>query len=237
MDFDVIVVGSGPAGVSVAFPLVQKGLRVLLMDGGNQAVEKPVEGNFIAERMRNAEQWKWMVGEDFHALRMRDTVSPKLRVPWQAFTFDDFSQANRIEADDFIAIGSLAKGGLSNAWGCGVAQLTAAELNDFPCSASAMATSYKRVSKRAGISGQSDDDLSEYFGQDQVLQPAIELDELHRHLAQNYARRRDKLQDSGFLLGRSRVAALSSGHSGRKGCNLCSNCLWGCARGSLYSSV
>ena len=32
--FDVIVVGSGPAGVSAAFPLVESGLRVLMVDGG-----------------------------------------------------------------------------------------------------------------------------------------------------------------------------------------------------------
>ena len=32
--FDVIVVGSGPAGVSAAYPLIKAGLKVAIIDGG-----------------------------------------------------------------------------------------------------------------------------------------------------------------------------------------------------------
>ena len=40
-DFDVIIVGSGPAGVSAAFPLVESGLNVLMVDGGHHATLAP----------------------------------------------------------------------------------------------------------------------------------------------------------------------------------------------------
>jgi flavin-dependent dehydrogenase len=36
VDFDVIIVGSGPAGVSAAYPLVQSGIKVLMVDGGER---------------------------------------------------------------------------------------------------------------------------------------------------------------------------------------------------------
>ena len=36
VDFDVIIVGSGPAGVSATFPLVESGVKVLMVDGGKQ---------------------------------------------------------------------------------------------------------------------------------------------------------------------------------------------------------
>ena len=80
-DFDVIIVGSGPAGVSAAFPLLEAGWRVLMVDGGQKPGIEPPEADFLSARANEVEQWKWMVGEDFHALKMRDAVSPKLRAP------------------------------------------------------------------------------------------------------------------------------------------------------------
>jgi choline dehydrogenase-like flavoprotein len=236
-DFDVIVVGSGPAGVSAAFPLVEAGLRVLMVDGGKQVVVRPPEEGFLSARAHDAEQWKWMVGKDFYALSKRDAVSPKLRVPSQAYVFDDFARDNRINGEGFIAIGSLAKGGLSNAWGCGVAQLSADELAELPFSASEMRASYARVSQRIGISGENNDDMASYFGQDEFLQSPIPMDEPHARLLHQYERRRAKLHTFGFKLGRSRLAVLSADISDRKACNLSGNCLFGCSRGSMYSAV
>jgi choline dehydrogenase-like flavoprotein len=236
-DFDVIVVGSGPAGVSATFPLVEAGLRVLMVDGGKQASVRPPEEDFRSARAHDAEQWKWLVGKNFHALKLRDAVSPKFRVPSQAYAFDGFSGVNQIVGKEFIAVGSLAKGGLSNAWGCGVAQLSESELAELPCTASEMRASYAKVSQRIGISGRVDDDMAEYFGLDQFVQSPIAMDELHTRLIQRYAKQRIKLHSLGFKLGRSRVAALSADISDRRACNLSANCLWGCSRGSLYSAV
>lgn len=236
-DFDVIVVGSGPAGVSVTFPLVEAGLRVLMVDGGKQPEVSPPEDGFLSARMNDKEQWKWMVGEDFHALKMRDAVSPKLRVPTQAYAFDGFSRSNHIEGKEFIAVGSLAKGGLSNAWGCGVARLSVDELALLPFPGSKMLESYAKVSRRIGISGRSDDDMADYFGLDEFAQPPIPLDVFHKTLFHRYSKQRASLHSQGFKLGRSRVAALSVDTSDRQACNLSGNCLWGCSRRSLYSAV
>lgn len=236
-DFDVIVIGSGPAGVSAAFPLVEAGLRVLMVDGGKLAVVRPPTEGFLSARAQDVEQWKWMVGKDFHALTKRDAVSPKLRVPSQSYVFDDFARGNRINGEGFITIGSLAKGGLSNAWGCGVAQLSSNELAELPFSASEMRASYARVSQRIGISGLNDDDMADYFGSDEFLQAPIPMDELHTRLLHLYEKRRVKLHAHGFKLGRSRLAVLSADTSDRRACNLSGNCLYGCSRGALYSAV
>lgn len=236
-NFDVIVVGSGPSGVSAAYPLVEGGLRVLMVDGGMQPSLLPPTVDFLSTRAHDAEQWKWMVGKNFHALGMRDAVSPKLRAPSMAYVFDGFSCDNRIDEDGFIAIGSLAKGGLSNAWGCGVAQLSEDQLADLPFPVAEMRASYARVSRRIGISGSNDDDMADYFGRDEFLQSPIPMDKPHTHLLHQYEKRRVKLHAHGFKLGRSRLAVLSTGISDRKACNLSSNCLFGCSRGSLYSAV
>ena len=139
--FDVIIVGSGPAGVSAAFPLVKAGLKVLMVDGGQKGSISPPSKPFLTERAESENQWKWMVGEDFHALKKLDAVSPKLRVPTHAYVFEDFIAKNRIQTDNFVAVGSLATGGLSNAWGCGVARLSASELAECPFPASEIESS------------------------------------------------------------------------------------------------
>ena len=131
-DFDVIVVGSGPAGVSAAFPLVEAGLKVLLVDGGREMQIMPPSRPYLVNRAEDENQWEWMVGRNYHSLRNINAVSPKLRVPTLSYVFEGFEAANRIDANDFIAVGSLAPGGMSSAWGCGVARLSPEELKDFP---------------------------------------------------------------------------------------------------------
>lgn len=236
-DFDIIVVGSGPAGVSAAFPLVEAGLRVLMVDGGKQPGVLPPEADFLAARTNDTEQWKWMVGEDFHALKNLGAVSPKLRVPSHAYVFDGFERSNKIEGKDFITVGSLATGGLSNTWGCGVARFSTAEIAAFPFPASELDHSYSKISRRIGISGKANDDLSGYFGLDDYSQPPIPMDVLHSRLSMQYSKHRKKLNAQGFKLGRSRVAALSEDVAGRRACERSGNCLWGCRRHSLYSSI
>lgn len=236
-DFDVIIVGSGPAGVSAAFPLVKSGLRVLMMDGGQEAAIAHPTQPFLTSRAKDIDQWRWMVGEDFYALQMREAVSPKLRVPTHDYVFDNFLVANKIAAQNFVAVGSLATGGLSNAWGCGVARLSEAELSEFPCHASDMDSPYETVARRMGISGCNNDDMKDYFGLDAWSQQPIKMDTLHEYLYARYTNRRAKFVPLGFRLGRSRVAALSEDHAGRLACNNSGNCLWGCHRRSLYSAA
>jgi hypothetical protein len=237
VDFDVIIVGSGPAGISAAFPLVESGLNVLMVDGGKQSIVPLLKNDYLSTRTYDSEQWKWMVGEDFHALKMRDAISPKLRVPSQAYSFAEFNTQNNINSTSFISVGSLATGGLSNSWGCGVAKYSAAEIKQFPFPKSDLELSYANVSLRIGISGKANDDMSEYFGLDDYAQPPINMDISHTYLSQNYLKHKKKLNTQGFKMGLSRVAALSKDTANRKACNLSGNCLWGCNRKSLYSSA
>lgn len=235
-EFDVVIVGSGPAGVSAAFPLVESGLSVLLVDGGRQATLSPPSQAFLESRKEDADQWKWMIGKNFHALQNQDAVSPKLRVPVHGYVFEDFASVNRIDPQSFVAVGSLAPGGLSNAWGCGVSRLSKAEMPSYPFSDADIEDSYRAVAQRIGVSGGQADELSEYFGLDEYSQPPIRMDALHTDLYDRYKKRRLALGKNGFRLGRSRVAVLSRDLNGRKACDLLENCLWGCHRRAMYSA-
>ncbi|MBT9159942.1 MAG: hypothetical protein DDT27_00523 [Dehalococcoidia bacterium] len=239
VDFDVIIVGSGPAGVSAAFPLVDAGLRVLMVDGGHGARLVPPTGQYLNVRNQDIGNYDWMIGQNFHALSQADAVSPKLRVPTHAAVFEGFVSANRIVADNFVAVGSLAPGGLSNAWGCGVARMTDKELASFPLKPSEMYTSYAAVAKRIGVSGGYCDDLSDFFGLDEWSHGTVPIDNLQNSMLMRYTRSRSALMQSGFQLGRARVAVLTTPQTqtDRQACNLCGTCLWGCERRALYSAT
>ena len=208
-----------------------------MVDGGKQPGLLPLEVDFLSARTNDAAQWKWILGDDFYALKMRDAVSPKLRVPSHAYAFEGFEVGNQVQGKDFVTVGSLASGGLSNIWGCGVARFSASDMTAFPFPASDLEASYAKISKRIGISGKVEDDLSEYFGLDEYSQPPISMDALHESLYKRYSNQRSKLNSQGFKLGRSRVAVLSEDVSGRQGCKLSGNCLWGCWRHSMYSAT
>jgi hypothetical protein len=151
--------------------------------------------------------------------------------------FEQFTEVNRITGEDFITVGSLATGGLSNAWGCGVARFSSAELLSFPFLASEIENSYADVARRIGVSGGIGDDLSDFYGLDEWSQPPIALDKLHEYFLARYNQSKDKLVRRGFKMGRTRLAVLNEDHNERKACNRSGNCLWGCHRRALYSAV
>lgn len=122
---------------------------------------------------------------------MQEAVSPKLRVPSLGYVFEDFEFENRVVGKDFVTIGSLATGGLSNAWGCGVARFSNDDLAQFPFRESQLLASYETVSRRIGISGREMDDLSDYFGLDAWSQPPVPLDTLHAYMLEHYRKYRN----------------------------------------------
>ncbi len=235
-DFDVIVVGSGPAGVSTAFPLVEAGLKVLLVDGGKATTLLPPSKPYLISRAEDENQWEWMVGRNYHSLRNVNAVSPKLRVPTHAHVFEGFDAANKIDARGFVAVGSMAQGGLSNAWGGGVARLSIQELADYPFSSSEIDPSYATVTRRIGVSGALNDDLTDYFGLDDWADPPIRMDTLHSRILNGYIKHKSEVSALGMRLGRSRVAALGQDRGERKACDISGNCLWGCHRRALYTA-
>lgn len=228
----VTVVGAGPAGTSAALALRERGIPVTVLDAGTARVTPPPVGDLLGLRLRDTTQWQWQLGRHGEALAATDQASPKLRVPGLRAIFEGFAQVNRIRSDDFQVIGALAAGGLSNAWGCGVARFHEDELGALAFDQAAMDASIERVARRMGLSGRSDDSLSDYFGLDAFCGPALAMDSAHRALWE----RRDRLGDK-IRMGRARVAVLGESREDRLGCDLSGMCLWGCVRRATWSAA
>ncbi len=234
MSFDAIIIGSGPASISAVVPLLNSGKRVLMLDWGNTQDLQPPRKSHYKLRGSDSKQHRWMIGREYYTLKNIASVSPKLRVPTLNYVFEGFDEYFNTETSNFFVTGSLAKGGLSNAWGAGVAALSPNHLiKEYGSNYREMLLSYSNVAARMGISGKNEDRLSSYFGVDKWAREGTELDELPRYMLDNC---KESNPNSDVYFGRSRVAVLTEDANGRKKCEKLGNCLWGCTNKSIYSS-
>lgn len=95
--FDVVIVGSGPAGVAAAYPLVEAGLRVAIIDGGLDSKKQDRK-----------------LG-DFSCINLSEVSNAYELFKENSYVFNKTYQLLKIKSKIEI-IQSLAKGGLSEVW-------------------------------------------------------------------------------------------------------------------------
>jgi len=218
---DVVVIGSGPAGVSAALPLVEAGRRVIMVDGGSDRAAPP------------GAAWQRTLGPHLEALRPDDGLSPKLRTPEARRLLGAFERRAGIEQDDFFAAGAIGRGGLSRIWGGFVSELDDDDLEGWPITAFDLRPSYEAVVSRIGVSGSDEDDMAAFYGGSGALQAPPPLGPTAAVILRRYTKARP---DPDFALGHARNALLTENRWQRQACDLGLGCLWGCARGAIYDA-
>lgn len=235
---DVVIIGSGPAGVSAAWPLVEAGLKVLMLDQGRGPdVPRRIDGplSHILWQQDDS-QWRELLGEAMTGLGGARHTTPKMKVPQFGYVQRGFEEAYGLSADGVRLTGSLALGGLSNMWGAGSFCYVGADFTDYPVAAEALGPSYRAVAERVGISGVHDDDLAAFLGE-VPLQPPLPLHENAASLLARYGSRRTAIESFGLTLGRTRNAVLTIDRPDRSACALDKMCLWGCRQNAIYSAT
>lgn len=234
----VIVVGSGPAGVSAAFPLVERGIRVLMLDAGEDTSAAPAidPNQSLRQVRRRADQWKLIIGDSYHKPSPEGST-PKLHLPNHRRTVAGYNERYDLVAKNFVAVGALASGGLSNIWSAGVPMFDDNDLADFPITLADLLPSYSRVSKRIGIAGSNDDDLAEFHGIDDSLLSPVRPSGNIATLYERYAASPRFAKAHGLTMGHTRVAVLTEALGERQACIYCGRCLWGCDQRAIYSAT
>jgi choline dehydrogenase-like flavoprotein len=216
-----VVIGSGPAGVSAALPLVEAGRRVVMLDGGSDRAAP------------TGTPWHRMLGAHLEALKPDDGLSPKLRTPEARRLLGAFRWHEPIEEEDFLAIGALSRGGLSRIWGAFICELQDDDLQGWPLTAYDLRPSYDAVVSRMGVSGSHDDDMAAFYGHSDALQVPPPLGPTAATLFKRYSA---APPDPDFALGRARNALITENRWQRQSCDLRLGCLWGCERGAIYDA-
>lgn len=130
MTYDVVVVGSGPAGVHATYPLIEAGLRVAMVDGGldSKKQDNTISSSNTSTTRSNAldilMKGSFAFGKTYELLRVRSNID---------------------------IIQTLAKGGLSEFWHGICDFLTPEELNEIGLPPDEIQKEYPIISDRVNL--------------------------------------------------------------------------------------
>ena len=235
LDARVFVIGSGPAAVSCAYALVERGYAVTVLDAG---IELEPERAQAVQRLQRIGHSAW----DDESLRfIREGANatangiPIKRVYGSDFPYRDVAKHMPLRAERVTPFASLAKGGLSNVWGAAVVPYRPADIADWPISAAQLAPYYDAIFRFMPLAA-IEDDLAELFPLHttafQSFTPSRQASRLLTHMG----RHRDRLRSRGIRFGRSRLAVRVQPLNGAPGCVYCGLCMYGCPHDLIYTS-
>ncbi|MBT0812766.1 GMC family oxidoreductase [Litoribacter ruber] len=234
-EYDAIVVGSGISGGWAAKELTEKGLKVLMLERGQNvehvkdyktATQAPWETNYRGRRSIE------MI--ENHPVLRRDYVLNELNVDWWA----QESESPYVEKKPFNWFRGYQVGGRSLLWGRQSYRLGDIDFEanakegiavDWPIRYKDLAPWYSHVEKFAGISGSRDglDILP-----DGEFQPAMEMNCVEKDVAE-----RVKNHFNGKrLITMGRVANITQPLEGRTNCQYRNKCWLGCPFGGYFST-
>lgn len=215
MRYDVIIVGSGAAGVTAACPLVEAGLTVLMLDVGTTAPQTiPIPDlPFARLRREDSNQHRYFLGDNFEGIPVGPLTSgPQLTPPRQYLTDEAFLSPTY--SPDLTPLVTLAQGGMASAWGAGSYSYNDEDLRGFPISTVDLKPHFEAVAKRIGVSAEMDD-LVHFDGTLDSVLPPLHIDQNAQSVLDAYTRRKKKLNAKGLYMGKTRLAALSVPYRGR----------------------
>lgn len=133
--FDVVVVGSGPAGIHAAYPLIQAGIKVAIIDGGLDGKKQDKElSEFPKAKLTK-------VGHYYDLMEKHSYVFNK--------TYQELKLQSNIEI-----IQTLAKGGLSEIWNGICDYFSAEEMEATGLPVDEIQVEYKEIIRRIKLQTQ-----------------------------------------------------------------------------------
>lgn len=218
-----IIIGSGPSGISAARALLDRGIKVTMLDGG-----KTLEAH-LANRQGELASG---TPADWTPEQISSFQNPQFSTPaGQARRYgSDFAME---PGDATLAQGtpefglrsSRAAGGLSNLWGSAVLPYQGADIANWPVGIDELQPHYSAVAEFMPVAAKNDglDALFPAFpiAKDTSLKPGVQASEILNRLGH--------AKSDGIQHGQARNAVSTA-------CIGCGMCLHGCPWGHIYST-
>ena len=225
-----VVIGSGPAGWASTQGLLQRGVRVTVLDVGH-GLEASLVNRLagLRELASGPNSLSW-TSEDIANLTSSDRptrLAGKLYfgsdVPYR---YVDGMGAISSTTDSVLPV-SGSRGGLSNVWGAGALTLSRSDLSTWPVNPDDMIRAYASLSKLTPLLARADNLDVRY---PLVTAPTASPPTSARFL--RVLDHADGVRQHGVLLGTARLLAQPLG----AGCTGCGRCLTGCPFGAIFDS-
>ncbi|MCA8880218.1 MAG: GMC family oxidoreductase [Rhodobacteraceae bacterium] len=221
------VIGSGPAGISVARALLDAGRKVVLVDDGKRA-----EPEALARRdtMAASDPATWTRAARAAYMAPQFAAPPgQVRRYGSDFAMELADATFASAPPDFALRASRAAGGLSNLWGAAVLPYAQSDMAGWPIGEADLAPHYRAVATFVPIAGRTDD-LAGLF-------PALSIDDCTsiepspqaRTFLARLGAAKPGLNRLGIRAGAARQAVAA-------GCRQCGLCLHGCPWSLIYSA-
>jgi choline dehydrogenase-like flavoprotein len=219
---EVLIIGSGISGTAAALRFVDRGIKPCILDVGFEPPRKDEIIENLYDLCEKNDCFDLMIGENFEGLynldKSKKDIPAKLTAPRMRFVIERSGELSPVKETNFQLIQSFAKGGLANAWGAALMRYNNRDLEGFSVDESELAPYFDRLTKEIGISGENDD-LTPYFGRDDLLQKPLRLASNTSEILRNYVKNKMKLNKKGVFIGRPRLGVLSERLEGRRPCN------------------
>lgn len=204
-----IVVGSGPAGISAAKGLLERGCEVILLDAGNTLEQDK------KTLLHQVQQTDCLM--NINRYRHHANGKKNLKLPYGSnFIYDGVKDYFSWSTKRCYFQPSFARGGLSNVWGGAIAQYTENELSNWPARCRDLSTFYVEM-----ISS-----LGHYYTAD----TETVLSKQACYLKHHWEKEHHLLKQNGFLFSTPTLAI------DFKHCRFCASCQYGCPYELIYKS-
>jgi len=211
-EHDYIVVGSGCTGAMAAQTLIEKGVKVLMLDAGeyDDTYSKITpQKSFTDIHEHDTDQYKYWLGKDFEGITTGKTGTGAQLTPARKFVMRNADKYLPILSESFFPMESLSYGGLGNAWGVGCCVFSPKELEAAGLPVDKMQSAYQVIADRIGISAEQDDATSYTAEGLKNLQKPTDIDSNSKKIYSKYKNKKASLNKNGFYMGKPALALLT----------------------------
>jgi len=231
----IFVVGSGPAGVSCASALLKQGVQVTLLDPGLE-LDSEASDRIVKLKGLGPEKWQPQDLAFMKAGTSADIGGIPLKYAYGSdFPYRDPGADWRLEMDGVDSRPSFAKGGLSTVWGAAILPFRANEIRDWPITEHELACHYRAVLEFMPLAGRHDS-LEKSFPLYTAFPQPLACSSQATAFLGDLGSAANELEREGILFGQSRLAMWAQANHRGPGCLYCTQCMYGCPYGVIYSS-